>query len=249
MVLHNAGARAAFGKGALHGDSGREVGGGLIVADAPPLEVRLVDQMLVDDDGVADLLGIFFVVGADGLAGKVEIAYAVVRGNRTEEAIADGDVVNAKLEIDARAALEDAGRSWKEFNDVWGGVVGIERVHDGLGLPLHVEHVEEVGGLLAERTADVAHGGIEIVERRLAYDRVAGVEGRCGSEASEVSLELLRAGLGDDLDAAIADAVELSRKGILVDADFKDGGFGRDLAAFEAIDIDLAAAGTGCGAC
>src|SRR5579872_187473 len=120
MVLHHAGARAAFGKGALHGDSGREVGGGLIIANAPPLEVRLVDQMLVDDDGVADLHGILFVVGVDGLAGEVEIAYAVVRGNGTEEAIADGDVVYAKLKIDARADLEDAGGSWKCFNDVGG---------------------------------------------------------------------------------------------------------------------------------
>ncbi len=61
-------------------------------------------------------------------------------------------------------------------------------------------------------------------------------------------MELLRAGLGDDLNAAVADAVVLGGKRILVDADLEDGGLGRKLAAGESVDVDLAAVRSGRGA-
>ncbi len=54
-------------------------------------------------------------------------------------------------------------------------------------------------------------------------------------------MELLGAGLGDDLDAPVADAVVFGGKRILVYANLEDGGLGRKLAAGESIDVDLAA--------
>ena len=67
----------------------------------------------------------------------------------------------------------------------------------------------------------------------------------------DTAMEFLRAGLGDDLDAAVSDAVEFGGEGILVDAHFEDGGLGRNLAALESVDVDLAAVGScgGAGEC
>jgi hypothetical protein len=60
-------------------------------------------------------------------------------------------------------------------------------------------------------------------------------------------VDFVGAGLGENLDASVAEAVVLRGEGILVDANFADGGFGRKLSAGEAVDVDLAAVGTGRG--
>ena len=54
-------------------------------------------------------------------------------------------------------------------------------------------------------------------------------------------MELVTAGLGQDFDASVTELVVFRGKGILVDANFADGGFGRKLAAGKPVDIDLAA--------
>ena len=51
--------------------------------------------------------------------------------------------------------------------------------------------------------------------------------------------------LGEYLDASVAELVELRGKRILVDANLTDGGFGRQLAAGESVDVNLAAVGSG----
>ena len=61
-------------------------------------------------------------------------------------------------------------------------------------------------------------------------------------------MQLVSAGLGEDLNAAKAGAIVLSGKGVLVDADFADGGLRRKLAAGEAVDVNLTAVGAGSGA-
>ena len=55
--------------------------------------------------------------------------------------------------------------------------------------------------------------------------------------------------LGKNLDAAIADAVEFSRKRILVDADLANRRFRRQRSTGETIDVDLAAVRAGRGSC
>ena len=62
-------------------------------------------------------------------------------------------------------------------------------------------------------------------------------------------MELVRARLGDDLDAPVPGPVVLCRKGVLIDADCQDGGLGGQLTAGEAIDINLAAVRTHRGTC
>ncbi len=64
-------------------------------------------------------------------------------------------------------------------------------------------------------------------------------------------MELVGAGLGEDLDTPKAELVELCAVGVLVDADFSNGGFGRQLPAGKTVNVDLAAArpGGGTGEC
>ncbi len=68
-----------------------------------------------------------------------------------------------------------------------------------------------------------------------------------GIVEAEGPVDVIAAGLGENLDAAETEAVVFRRERILVDADFADGFLGGKLAAAEAIDIDLSAVGTGAG--
>jgi len=52
----------------------------------------------------------------------------------------------------------------------------------------------------------------------------------------------------EQVDAAVAELVVFRGKGILVDADFADGGFGRELASGKSVDVNLTAVRSGGGA-
>ena len=58
-------------------------------------------------------------------------------------------------------------------------------------------------------------------------------------------MPLIGAGLSENFDAAIAELVVFGGEGILIDANFANGGFGRKLAPGEAVNIDLTTVGTG----
>ena len=53
------------------------------------------------------------------------------------------------------------------------------------------------------------------------------------------------AGLGENLNATIAQAIKLGGEGVLIDDDFANRGFGRNLSAGKAVNVDLAAIGAG----
>src|ERR1041385_6516726 len=61
----------------------------------------------------------------------------------------------------------------------------------------------------------------------------------------ELAVQLVCAGLGEDLNPAKAHAVILRGEWVLVDADFADGRFGRKLAAGESVNVNLPAVGSG----
>ena len=63
----------------------------------------------------------------------------------------------------------------------------------------------------------------------------------------ERAAQLVGAGLGQNLDSAETEPVVLGGKRVLVDANLADGFLGRQLAAAEPIDVDLAAVGAGAG--
>ena len=93
--------------------------------------------------------------------------------------------------------------------------------------------------------ADVSPVRVLTVTGLACKERIGGAERGVGPPAANAAGKFLGAGLGDDFDAAIAHAIELGGERILIHADFEDVGFGRNLAAFEAVDIDLAAIGAG----
>ena len=54
-------------------------------------------------------------------------------------------------------------------------------------------------------------------------------------------MPLVRAGLGENLDAPVSQLVILRGEGILIHANFPDGGFRRKLAAGESVNVDFPA--------
>ena len=70
---------------------------------------------------------------------------------------------------------------------------------------------------------------------------------RIGVIEKELSVILIRAGLGEDFDSAVTQLVILRGKRILVDANLTNGRLGRKLPAGESVDVDLAAIGAGRG--
>ena len=207
-----------------------------------------VDEVRVDDDGVADLDVVFCVADVGCLFGKVELAGAVAGGGETIECVANGEgVAFSELEIDARAGGGVEGGIGHGFVDGGRGIRGIHRDDDGLVLAVGMEEVGEVGGVFVERAVHVCLSEPEIVARLLLDERVGGVPRRLAADGADVAGEFVGAGFGEDFDAAVADAIELRGEGILIDADLADGGFGRELAPAESINIDFAAVGSGRG--
>ena len=122
-----------------------------------------------------------------------------------------------------------------------------------VGVDLHVVVVavfsaDVEGCVLAERPI---HGAVElesIVGLNVWIEGTAGVEDFVVVLSEERAVELVSAGLGEDFNAAVADVIELGGEGILIDANFADGRFRRELAAGETVDVDLTAIGASSGA-
>ena len=128
-------------------------------------------------------------------------------------------------------------------------VGGVEnhRVDDGVVHRVLPEDAGEDGSGLGEGPVQVAVEHVGVIGRLRGDEGVGSVERRVVALHPEVAVQLVGAGLGEDLDASEAQRVVLRRVGILVDADLADGGFGRQLSAGESIHVELRA-GLGIGA-
>jgi hypothetical protein len=82
-----------------------------------------------------------------------------------------------------------------------------------------------------------------MVRRLILHKGIGGVEGGSIGIHEQLTVQFVGAGLGQYLDTSITRGVILSGEGILVDDDGADRRLGRQLAAAEAIDEDLASAG------
>ena len=121
-------------------------------------------------------------------------------------------------------------------------------VDDGIFFDVAAFHVEAERGAFIDGPTEATAEEAGLVGGFVGGKRVARVE-RLVREVEEcVAAELVGTGLREDLDAAEADAIELGGVGVLIDADFADGRFGRDAAAGEAVDENLTAVGSGTGA-
>ena len=86
---------------------------------------------------------------------------------------------------------------------------------------------------------------METERRLLCRVGVSRVQRVIGDVVAEIGVELVGSGLGQNLDSTEAELVELRRERILIDPDFTNRAFGRDLAATEAVDEDTRAIWSG----
>src|ERR1019366_51115 len=102
---------------------------------------------------------------------------------------------------------------------------------------------------LTQRSTDRAAIFLQQKRRLLLRVGIPRIEDVVAEVEEGLAMQLIRAGLGEDLDAAVAQLGELGRERILVDAHFADRVLGRELTAAESVDEDLAAfrAGGGSG--
>src|SRR5207302_7277791 len=104
---------------------------------------------------------------------------------------------------------------------------------------------------LAECSADIAviKDGVVGRLRGVALERIPGIKSGIVAADHELAMQFVGTGLGENFDAAVAELVVFGGKWILIQANFANRGFRRKLPGREAVDINLAAVGTGGRAC
>ena len=211
-------------------------------------KVRFVDGAGAEDEGVDDLAKVFGfrrVVAASGQEKRADTGRGfVVRLITVAEA--EG-VALAELPIDAGTDGETALRGGEEAL----GAEGVQRlvedggVDDAVVVDVAAIDVEKEAGSLGDGAADIAAEALRAEGRIDGEKRVARVPDVIADGVVALPVELVGAGFGEDLDAAIAELVEFSGEGVGVDADFANGLLGREGAAAETVDVDLIPSGTG----
>ncbi len=95
--------------------------------------------------------------------------------------------------------------------------------------------------MFGDGTVEVPPELERVVGRLGGNEGIAGIETGVVDLSEEIGVPGVSAGLGEDLNAAEADLIVLRGEGILVHADFADGGFGGKAAAGESVDVELGA--------
>ena len=158
-------------------------------------------------------------------------------------------VVLAELIIDARADAQTVLRRFKDAVEgrrraTWARAY-VEGVDDGSVINVAVLNIQKEGRLLAQRAAERSAENLLQEWSLLRGIRIARVPDVVAEIEVHVAMKLVGSRLGENLDAAVAELVEFGRKRILVDANLANGILGRQRAAGESVDVDLAAARSG----
>ena len=240
---------AAAGEGRGNYDGGKRAGSNLAFAVADILEVNVVHDGGAENLGVAYLESVFGGENVERLRGKREAGQSVVLLIVTKILIADAErIVFAELVIDARAEIGACARLGDGSAEGRGLKIGIEnlRVDYGDVVDVAILAADEERRFLADGTADIAVEESGVVARLgAAGKRIFGIERGIVALQLRAAVPLVGSRLGENFDAAVAELVVFGRKRILIDADFADRGFWRELAGGEAINIYLAAVRTG----
>ena len=187
-----------------------------------------------------------------GQRSRVEIAALVLR----PETIPHGErVLRPQLQIEASREIVADVRTQKAD-----AVVGVIDVYAGAVLQYRIRNLPCIHALLVAPLATeekrsslrncAAYRSVEliaVIRGNRGGERIAGIEGFIVALDECLPVQLIGSRLGENLDAPIAQPVEFSRKGILVDANLANRRLGRKLPAAEAVDVDLAAVGSGRG--
>jgi len=104
--------------------------------------------------------------------------------------------------------------------------------------------VEKERSSFSKRSAQVAAIFFELERRFFRRVGIARIPDIVTVVEECRSAKFIGPGLGEDLDAAVSERVEFRCKRIGIDADFANGLLGRQLAAAEPVDVNLAAIGT-----
>src|SRR6185312_482775 len=262
-------AAATTGEDALHDQRRRIRKRCLVGIGALILEAGFIDDLRVEGLGVGDLDSVFIAsrVGRGSLQ-RIGADATVLRG-AAFILIADGQHVlraNSKVQprcnVLADLRLKNGSRRHRERETVAGQVARVAqrsrrsrrskkagRIDDRVLLNAAARSADAERRVLRQRAGHVAEHEEGVVAGMLTAateERVGGVERFGVALGAERAVELVGAGLGEDLDAAVTELVVLRRERVLVDADFADRRLGRKLAAGEAVDVNLSAVGA-CG--
>jgi len=169
------------------------------------------------------------------------------------ESISYGEcVLCAQLPIDARRNVVAYVRTQKadaviEVIDVYTRAIlqhriwNLPRIHTLLVPPLTAQEERSVfRDGAAYRPIEL----IAVVCGNRGRKRIAGIESLVVALDKGLPVQLVGSGLGKNFDAPIAQAVELRREGVLIDANLANRRLGRQLPAAEAVDVDLPAVGS-----
>jgi len=235
VIIGLLGISAATNKVRRHGEGGRAARRGFRGGIAQVLEAGFVDGVLVDDQRIAQLDGVFRRGGGSGLRGQRDVAAEVVVVFIAIVLIAHCQrVLLAQLKVDARRDI--------------GAREGIEEramVEAGGGINIDVLCVAPLGAdeersVLRERSVERSVELVAVIVGNVSGERVAGIEALVVAHGEELAVQLVGAGLGEDFDAPVAEAVKLRRVGVLIDADLADRRLGRQIPAREAVNVNLA---------
>ena len=213
--------------------------------------------------GVADLNGVFAGGRVVGLRGKVEAGHTLIVLHVALVLVAQGKgVLLPQLQVEARAYIGAALRRKQRVVELRSVVVGGDtvvagreisvdlaiqplRADDGVLLNIAVLRGEKERSVLADRAAHRRLILVAVISRQVFGEWIAGVELLGVALHVEVAMQFVGTRLGEDLDAAKAQLVELRSVWILIDANLTDRGFRRKLAGREAVNVDLAARRSG----
>ncbi len=133
------------------------------------------------------------------------------------------------------------GLGMDSISEVGSNVRGIEdrSVDRRQFVNVAVFEVEEKRCNLAERTSDVPVVLRGVVRLLRAGEGIGRVESRVVANYENLPVVFVGSGLGEDFDAAVSELVVLGGERVLVNADFANGRFGRELTGGEAVDVHL----------
>ena len=216
----------------------------LIAVVVPVLKANLVYRLGANHLRVADLDCVLGLAGVVRLGGERELLDSLVQVPVVPELVAKGQnivvaelIVNPWTEIGPSLRVEHClvERDLRE--------AGAEdySTHDGGILDVPAKYVEEERRFLVNGTTDVPVVELGMIRRFLDREGVPGVERRGIAIGKGLAVKLAEAGLRGDFDAAVAELVVFGGERILVDPNLQDRVLGRELAAGEAVNINLPA--------
>ena len=242
--------RTAACEGVEH-DGGGEIGVALLAgALARVARPRLVDRVQAVNAGLCELHGVLAVAVVVDAGGKREAAGALVVDRVAGKGVAQRQgLILGQLAVELEVLFGIAARGEDRLGDREHLQIVVERraltkefsVHLRTSKSAKKDVFLPIGPPTSPSRPETLPVWLDGRERIARVEDVAAVVGL------NLAVEVVAAGLGEDLDSAHADAVVLRGEGILVDADFADRGLGGQAAAGEAIDVDLAAVGSGAG--